>query len=274
MDLENEEAILSALASGDPEKQVQGLIQLIKNSDKRKLAHVLGLFDAEDEMVRSEAARAAGFLGGDDIEVVGPRLVRLLSDSDDLVRNEAAESLAKLRFLPAAPVLIERMRTDPEWIVRASAAEALGIYPEVSVAALVACVRETDELIEVRRYAVHSLGMAGGYLSHDDAEILLRDLGDDPDIGLQVRLAAYRLGFGDQLDIVEHWSATVDEFQSSLLLNDFSTMLDRPRPPTLPRDRDRIRALVDVIALRWPREAVHANRVRQQLAEHTRIGDA
>ncbi|MGW5573340.1 HEAT repeat domain-containing protein [Nocardia thailandica] len=264
---DDRDKILAALSTGDATQQVQALIQLIKNADRQALPLVLDKFGSDDEMVRSEAARAAGFLGADQIELVGPGLLVLLNDDDELVRNEAAESLAKLYYPPAGPPLAERLHNDPEWIVRASAAEALGLYPQISIPALTACALDIDELDEVRRYALHSIGRSAGYIARDTIDTLVRKLGDDPDLGLSTRLAAYRLGLADQLDTIEVWTPTLDELQASLLLNELNVMTEPPRPPTLHADSNRITALIDTVALRWPSERNHADNVRRKYSD-------
>ncbi|PKV79374.1 HEAT repeat domain-containing protein [Nocardia fluminea] len=258
---------VGSLSSGDPDRQVAALIELIKENDRSKIDLVLSLFTSSDIAVRSEAVRAAGFLGGASVDNVGPLLVGMLEDPDELVRTEAAEALTMIQFPPAVGPLTSHLRSDDSWIVRASAAEALGRYPGSSTAALFACADDDDELDEVRRYAIHSLGQTPINDSDNDMEALVNKLENDPDLGLQVRFAAYRTGDRSQIDAVKNAAATMSEFDASLVLNDIDAFLDYPRPPTLEADIPTIENIIDIIALRWPFERPHATKVRNRLSD-------
>ncbi|MFI6567997.1 HEAT repeat domain-containing protein [Nocardia fluminea] len=258
---------VESLSSGDPDRQVAALIELIKENDRSKIDQVLRLFGSPDIAVRSEAVRAAGFLGGASVDNVGPLLVGMLEDPDELVRTEAAEALTMIQFAPAVGPLTSHLRSDDSWIVRASAAEALGRYPGSSTAALFTCANDDDELDEVRRYAIHSLGQTPINDPDNDMEALVNRLENDPDLGLQVRLAAYRTGDRSQIDAVKNAAATMSEFDASLVLNDIDAFLDHPRPPTLEADILTIENIIDIIALRWPFERPHAAKVRDRLPD-------
>lgn len=240
------------------------MIELIKLGDDRAVADILPLVESGDVAVRSEAARAIGFLGVAQVSVVGPVLLRMLSDSDEMVRNEAAESLGLVRFSPAVDVLVDLLRADPSWLVRASLAEALGSYPGHGTAALVKCVRDIDEYGAVRRYAIDSLGRTGD-LSRAEMSALAEEFGRDEEIGPQVRIAAYRMGDQSQLAEITREAAHMDEEDSSRLLTDIEYLLRPPVPPTLLEDAARIGTILDVVAMRWPLYSRHVQNIRDKL---------
>ncbi|MGW4774131.1 HEAT repeat domain-containing protein [Nocardia sp. NPDC004278] len=240
------------------------MIELRELGDGRAVADILPLVESRDIAVRSEAARAIGYLGATQVPVVGPVLLRMLSDYDEMVRNEAAESLGLVRYGPAVDVLVDLLRDDPSWIVRASIAEALGSYPGHGTAELVECVRDVDEYGAVRRYAIDSLGRTGD-LPRAEIFALAEEFGRDEEIGPQVRIVAYRVGDQSQLAEISREAAHMDREDSARLLNDIEYLLQPPIPPTLVADSARIKSMLDVVAMRWPLSSRHVKRISDML---------
>lgn len=254
----------SALMSGDPDRQVGALIELIKLGDGAAVADILPLVGSRDVAVRSEAVRAIGYLGVAQVPVVGPVLVRMLSDSDEMVRNEAAEALGIVRYDLAVDVLVDLLRTETSWLVRASISEALGGYPGRATAALVGRVRDVEELGSVRRYAIGSLGRTGD-LGRAEMSALAEEFGLDEEIGPQLRIAAYRSGDRSQLEGLTRDAARMEEDESARFLNDVEDMLRPPVPPTLSEDSMLIMTILDLVAMRWPLYSRQARHIRDQL---------
>ncbi|MGY4103922.1 HEAT repeat domain-containing protein [Nocardia sp. R16R-3T] len=254
----------SALMSGDPDRQVDALIELIKLGDGRAVADILPLVESDDVAVRSEAARAIGYLGVAQVPVVGPVLLRMLSDADEMVRNEAAEALCNVRYNPAVDILVNLLRADPSWLVRASVAEALGSYPGHGTAALIECVRDLDEYGAVRRYAIDSLGRTG-QLTRTELSALAAEFGHDEEIGPQVRIVAYRAGDQSQLVEISREAAHMDQEDSARLLNGIEYLLRPPVPPTLSEDSAYIKSILDVVAMRWPLSSRHVEQIADML---------
>ncbi|MBU3060925.1 HEAT repeat domain-containing protein [Nocardia sp. NEAU-G5] len=237
----------------DPDSRVQALIEMIKAGDDSALPEVLRSVTSEDPVVRSEAARAAGYLGVNHIFEVGPVLLELLADADEMVRNEAVESLGLVKYAPASSKLVRIILEDSSWLVRASAAEALGSYPgHESVQTLERVIGNDDEYDEVRAYAANTLGRYG------DAEVLpalnsmISDITDDPMLTSALRLAAYRLGGQEHLSWVLEYLVRADQAETARLLNDLSELAHAPTPPTLDSDAARIRSALTTAAERWP----------------------
>ncbi|WP_406236514.1 hypothetical protein [Nocardia sp. NBC_01009] len=108
----------SALMSGDPDRQVGALIELIKLGDGAAVADILPLVGSRDVAVRSEAVRAIGYLGVALVPVVGPVLVRIAAyrsgdrsqlegitrDAARMEEDESARFLNDLEDLLRPPV--------------------------------------------------------------------------------------------------------------------------------------------------------------------------
>ncbi|MGO4616311.1 HEAT repeat domain-containing protein [Nocardia sp. 2YAB30] len=255
----------SVLSSGDPGRQFDVLIEMIKANDESAIPAILPLFRTDDEDVRSEAVRAVGFLGVRQGPVVGPLIVAMLSDPAELVRSEAVEAFCTVHYEPAVDLLVGMLRDDESWLVRASAAETLGNYPGHGIPELLACVRDDDEYVPVRRYAIDSLVQSDESRMRAEITALLDEYGDDPDLGRDLRITAYRFGDRGQLQVVADQVATMDELECSLLVNDLGRLADPPEPATLQADIPIIDSMLSVIALRWPLQRPHVAKVRDNL---------
>ncbi|MEV0058874.1 HEAT repeat domain-containing protein [Nocardia sp. NPDC050718] len=251
------------LNSSDPDVRVEALIELIKRDDRTYARTVIDLFSEPDEAVRSEAVRAAGYLGRDTPDTVGPYLVTMLSDSDEMVRSQAADALGLVVFPPAAAPLSERLKSDPSWIVRAAAAESLGNYGGGGLIELMNRALDDTEYLAVQRYAIESLGKSNGYLPRAEMERLVTELGNDPELGVQVRVAAYRFGIEEQLESLKLLAPVIDEPQTDFLMNDFWDMLGSPRPPSLFNDTKTISQILDIVVVRWPVWTSRAEEIRR-----------
>ncbi|MFI6042585.1 HEAT repeat domain-containing protein [Nocardia sp. NPDC051321] len=239
--------------SGDPERQVRALIEIIKLGDGTLLPDVFRLLDSTNTAVRGEAVRAIGYLGVEHVSEVGPVLLRLSTDPDDMVRDEAVEALGLVRYAPASKALIAILSNDESWIVRASAAEALGSYPgPESVRALERVVRDADEYDEVKAYAANALGRYADENLLRLLHSLMSDADNDPSVESALHLAAYRSGGQADVNWVLDHLAQADEEDTVRLLNWIEDLTRRPLPPTLAIDAPHIGAALTVAADRWP----------------------
>jgi HEAT repeat protein len=126
------EAVDMALDKYDANRRYRGTL-LLANAYFGGQPPYLDLFERHlgdpDPGVRSAAARALGLHGRPEH---APRLAALLADPDPLPRGEAARALQRLHNPRAIDALVERLDAarEPEYVVRAEAATALGQYPE------------------------------------------------------------------------------------------------------------------------------------------------
>ena len=119
-----------------------------------------------------------------------------LSHSSPLVRSETVDALSPELVSSHVLRLIDMLRTDEDWVVRASVAERLGaVRSEIVVEALLAAM--TDESDDVRAYAALSLGRVGDASTADELRRLLST--ESERVCMELLGALYRLGDDDAL---------------------------------------------------------------------------
>jgi cyclophilin family peptidyl-prolyl cis-trans isomerase/HEAT repeat protein len=135
-------ALCRPLAAQQPDEgRVGELAQLLAAADARTLdASVLGTaLRSEDRGVRRQAALAAGRIG--DVAAV-PLLLPALSDSDAVVRANAAFSLGLLKSTSAVSALVELVRSVPPAQQDAPQVEAATALARIGGAEAVQALRE------------------------------------------------------------------------------------------------------------------------------------
>lgn len=183
-------------------------------------------------------------------ELVGPALVGMLEDPDVLVRAEAADALGALRYEPAWEAVQRLLKSDPSALVRACAAETLGDlgHPEV-IPDLLRALRDEDDA--VRGFAANSLGLLGTAALVPALESALA-AEVAPSVRAELQGACYRLGVESALENLLEVLATMSEDLGVNVLNVWSDLLTRRLPPSLPRDAPRILAALAPVAARLP----------------------
>src|SRR5262249_24512124 len=139
------QTLLELCRSGEPEHQLDALRALKDLRDPSVISDILPLLSSPDDRVREAAAEALGELGETQPERVGAVLLPLLSDEVHLVRDQVVEILGKPRYQGAIEPLKGLLHSDPEWLVRASSAEALGNFADPSILPDLEQALEEDE---------------------------------------------------------------------------------------------------------------------------------
>jgi HEAT repeat protein len=291
--------------SGDPDKQLPALLELIKIHAESSLPDIIPLLSSPDEEVRAEAARAVGYLGSGQASSLGPLLLPLLSDSNELVRDEAVEALGLVIYPPASAALKGILRNDPSWMVRASVAEALGSYLDATVLhELEQVLHDGQEEAEVQAYAARSLfqypqtdrrknsnfaplpalpdmnnintnipkrssDFALGRIA-DAAYLptldgLIAGSSKEPRVRAALLATGYRLGGQQYLDQLLGLLGRANESESWSLLNEVQDLVESSQRSRLVADSTRIRAALRTTALRWPLTAQHVQEIEGQL---------
>ena len=106
--------------SGTPENAAAAIEALRRRGASAAVPAIAGLASSAHGMVRLGVVEALGTLGRDQADVAGPALVQLLADPDNYIRAEAADALGAIGYAPAAALLAEHLRTDPNATVRAA----------------------------------------------------------------------------------------------------------------------------------------------------------
>ena len=95
--------------------------------------------------VRYEAARALGRIGQPD---AAPALRNLVADQDPLVRLAAIDAIGALDLKELGDLVVPRLG-DPEWQVRSSAVQAVGILrPQAAISPLIELMKEEGRIRE------------------------------------------------------------------------------------------------------------------------------
>lgn len=259
-------ALRAACRSGDPDKQLPALLELIQIHDEPSLPDIIPLLSSSDEQVRAEAARAVGYLGTTQAALLGPLLLPLLNDSGELVRDEAVEALGLLVYPPASAALQAILHNDPEQIVRASAAEALGNYQDATIIpALEQVLRNTQEEAEVQAYAARSLGRTADATYRPALDALIAAGHSQAQVQAALLAAGYRLGGQQHLNPLLNLLRNAGEDESWPLLTEIQDLVEERQPPTLTADSASIRAAIRTVAQRWPLTARYVKEIEQEL---------
>jgi HEAT repeat protein len=121
-DTDTADRALAALDAQEFNVHQQALFtrMLGRTADARHAERLIGLLDHEDDVLRTAAADALGWLG--DSRAVDPLLAILATDTDhEAVREVAAESLGRLGNPAAVEPLIGALGHSSEWLRRAAA---------------------------------------------------------------------------------------------------------------------------------------------------------
>jgi HEAT repeat protein len=272
MDTAHIEKLLDDCRSGDYDRQLAAMIELRDSHITSAATTIGGLLSSSDDILRSTASDILGYLGEDDLETVGPLLMNMLDDPVGLVRTEATEALGQLAFTPALERLKHLLHNDPEWTVRASAAEALGNFPEEANMFLGDLEQAlSDEVHSVRTYAAISLGLVGTptFLPVLEKYIATET---EPDVKKELLAASYRLGktahMQPLLDLLDLDSA--DGFFLSSILLTLEDLTGWEPPTSLAADADAIREAVTKAVQRYPKLlGEQAKKIEQNLAKLT-----
>jgi cyclophilin family peptidyl-prolyl cis-trans isomerase/HEAT repeat protein len=157
---ENQELFVDFLADSSPLVRTAAL-QALAKGDEDGFMRVLSGLDPDSHW--SVRAQLATILATKDTERSLPRLMRMLSDSDQRVVPEVLNALTKLKAPDIVKILLEKLQTEDVG-VRAAAATNLGeLKPSGAADALMAAYKrgEVDLLYDVRAAAIEALANYG-----------------------------------------------------------------------------------------------------------------
>src|SRR5678809_60547 len=109
------EALIFQCQHGSAQDRCAAIADLEEMGAQESVPVLLKLVDFPDADVRANTAHALGRLGS---ENVGAALLTLLTDSDSLVRIEAAESLGIVRYMEGLDALAGTLSRDSDPLVR------------------------------------------------------------------------------------------------------------------------------------------------------------
>ncbi len=208
------ESLIFQCKHGSAKERRAAIADLEEMGAQESVPVLLELLDFPDAGVRANVAHALGQLGD---ENVGAALLTLLTDTDSLVRIEAAESLGMLRYMEGIDALARTLSHDSDPLVRLHAAEAIGSLKDLrALPTLVTALDDPDE--SVRAYAADSIGRLGAVRI---AGILAAKLVSEKSVFAKAHLlaASYRLGEHKSLQSLVQLSETADDNTAVTILN-------------------------------------------------------
>ncbi len=252
MDKLTTETLLDYCDSDDYALQTEALIQLVDGEIYEAVPKILRLLKSAEELIRTHAAEALGYLGSEEVETVGLALMPLLNDPEELVRSETVEALGELDYTPAVAPIEYILRHDPSAMVRASAAETLGYLEEASaIETLELSLLDPNEDEAVRGYAANSIGLLGTPQLLPKLEKYLK-LELPLSVKAELLGARYWLGAKEDIAKLVDLLDKADEDLAMIILNILTDLTEREEQPTLGKDSPNLERVLRSIALRFP----------------------
>jgi HEAT repeat protein len=275
MSMHSLKSIIADCQSNAVDKQVAAIWAIRESKLYEAVPSLISLFSSEDSDIRILAVGAfVDELRGADSENVGPALIPMINDPEDLVRGDAIDALANLEYAPALESVIHALRLDPDWIVRATAAEAIPYLADLDdVPALEALesALKSDPYKSVRSYAVNSIGLVA-MPSPDWVEKLTHyyEMEESDDTKAEILGARYRLGDDANLgDIFVRLFEDSDEQLFRIILTVLEDLLeDSDIPEKLIKDTPRLRKKILEKSPFFPIEESHVKEVVRKLKNY------
>ncbi|KAF3888021.1 MULTISPECIES: HEAT repeat domain-containing protein [Nostocales] len=262
----NIESLLEDCLSGDPSRQTPAILKLQDLKAYEAVPILVELLSSYESNIRGLAVQTLGWLGDEEIQTVGPALMKMLADSEELVRSEAVDALATLDYKQAIEAIKSLLRSDSNWIVRASAAEALGDLAEVGDSEVLAELELAlnDPIEPVRAYSACAIGLLGTQeiLPKLDVYFLSEE---SLDTKAEILAARYRLGVRNDLTELLKLLEGADDHLVCVILNILGDLVQRKVPVTLADDALQIRQILTGIAQSFPIHQGHAEKVIARL---------
>jgi HEAT repeat protein len=262
--------LLEDCNSNDPSRQTPAIMELQKREAHEAVPTLLNLLSSPEENIRMLSAEALGYVGSDEVDIVGPAITKLLFDPEYLIRSYAIEALTALDYKPAIESAKFLCVNDSEWLVRISAIEALADLANIGdfeVLALLSTVfenQEEDELIA--GYAAWAMGVLGTTEFLPKIQEYLKSE-ESIQVKANLLMASYRLGIQSDLEVFLDLLKNADEEMARIFLNHLQELTERRTPLSLANDAEYICEVVSEIGKSFPIELNHAEQVISQFKE-------
>ncbi|MCC3426715.1 MAG: HEAT repeat domain-containing protein [Microcoleus sp. PH2017_29_MFU_D_A] len=263
--------LLEDCCSNDPSKQIPAIMELkdLELEDieiQETCATLIELLHSPENNVKELTVEVLGWIGDQEIETVGPALMKMLVDPENLVRAEAVDSLSLLSYKKAKDAISFILCNDPDWIVRASAAEALSHIADVGDATIFEALQLAleDSYEPVRSYAAFSIGVLGTLEMIPTLPKYLESE-DSLDTKAAILAAQYILSEPNALFTLLKLVEKADQQLGGVILNIFGDLAYRKIPRRLAEDSATICKSLVRIGQDFFVERYHAEQVIAQL---------
>lgn len=190
----------------------------------------------------------------------------MLADPEALVRDEVVNALAQLNYVPALSLICSLLENEPDWIVRASAAEALGDLAKAGDVETLNTLKIalTDPVRSVRDYAASTIGILG---TSEFLPILKTyyDGKEDARSKAEVSIAMYRLGDRKQLKVFLELLDNADDSLTVVALNIIGDLANRRVPEYLSLDLPVLKEFLLKVVQLFPLLKTHAKKILDSL---------
>jgi len=181
------EALIEAVQSGEPARQLLAMTALGKLQDERGGWALAEALACDDETVHWEASRALGELGSKSL----PALLEALKSLKPHVRWHAVRALGNLNHPQSAAGLAETL-ADTDYSVRWAAADALINIGVVAVPKILERLSRYSPMDDTCQAAYHALHRIGSAETQKQLQPLLKAL-RGPAAPVEAPMVAYRL---------------------------------------------------------------------------------
>lgn len=226
--------ILQSCESNDPEKQFQAVLQVEDLDLIEAIPILIKLLSSGDIHVRSASVSALTSLGSSQANSIAPVFVEHLDDSDELIRCDLIDALAELCYEPSIETLLLLLNSDPSYLVRATAAEALADIAQVGDDKVLKELEKSlnDDCEAVRSYSAYAIGLIGS----DKYLTIIKDyVAKEESIKVKAKLfaAAYRLGDENSIKGLLNLLRGKDEESIFVVVNTFKQLAEEIPPKSL-----------------------------------------
>jgi HEAT repeat protein len=247
------ESLLTDCRSQDPARQAPAIAKLHDLEAYEAVPTLLDLLTSSEWNIRALAVKALGWLGDESAETVGPALMKLLNDPEDIVKCDALDALAALDYKLAIEPAKAMLCNDPEWLVQVSAIEALTELADVGASEVLAKFEYAldDPIKPVRSYAARGIGLLGTpeLLPNLQKYYVIEE---SLDTKAEILAARYRLGCQDDLDRLLRLLDSTDDHLVQVILNILEELVTRDVPPSIIASVPRMTDILVKIAQSFP----------------------
>ena len=228
MDSSSKNQLLELLCSNSSEREASIADELNKFSSKNNSDVILECVDNLDGDTKLEILGYIDQLACDEIEYFETFLVTLLKNPDSFMRSEALDLIAKLDYFPVLDEIVLLADSDPSWLVKVSAIEALADLATPQDPKILDVIYKNlrDTSSAVRAYAAWSIGILGD----DNSNFILSEcINEEKSDDVQADILLSRFYLGEDACLSSFLELLEEAEDTSIIayLNRLSELLER-----------------------------------------------
>jgi HEAT repeat protein len=249
------EQLIAECLSINLERQISAVIELNELKAYEAIPTLIELLNSPERNVRGLTAKALGEIGHKDLEIIAPRILNLLNDTDESVKLDAIEALKNLRYEPSIPYIKKIATSTSDELVKICSFEALSYLCEEEDSEIfnqmISTIEDPEADETLATFAARVIGAVGNSESITKIrELILRENSDQ--VKANLLISSYRLG--DREAIYNFFSLldSSDEDSLELLLNVLEDLIVYDSPEIGSEDKEEIVRKMNSIMRRSP----------------------